>query len=606
MKLKSIMRAFMLILITCSIAAMTSCKKSDPETPKKGTIIGIVKDTEGTPVAGVTVALGTTSVTATTAIDGSYILDDVDMSVNNALTFTKTGYLTVSITVRSSQFDEKYVATANVSMEFAGAKIIGKVTDASNGGVPMEGVSVSISASITATTASDGAYAIENLPIEDYTVTFSKGGYSVVAKNVLKSDFVEGIATVNAELGAKEVLRGKTADNLRNADKWLYSDYRGGRNGDDYPHFDWSVDFLCTFDFQGWWEEQNEGSTLQIRNSEEEGHWNNPADLDIFDSYVFGSKMITEDNKIMTLLLRTHAATEELPAVFGVQVVDLSASDPVAVKIGENQTLNSEDYVTFEYDLSSYVGKEVVIAVGIYRAQTGDYWKQLVIRRIAFSNAKIEGFGWHEGTPVNDEMADWKLTREMINSTMIQEHNTLFTGISPVGGDRDNYKDGYRSWKDVHHIGYDWTLVPRYKDAEPLAGEGFLIKTNGGGTAVNTIVPQAYLYGKFNINANTLVIKARNFNSECATFFKLTAIDATDFSVTNLVPVSASTGEAAADGCWKFINEQGGQDDPEAYAEFTYDISALNGKTAVLALGVYKGESNDAESKFAIYSVEMK
>ena len=61
-------------------------------------------------------------------------------------------------------------------------------------------------------------------------------------------------------------------------------------------------------------EEQNEGTTLRIRNSEDDRK--NPADLEMFDSFVFGSKLITEDNYMMTLQIRTHSADEAAPAYY--------------------------------------------------------------------------------------------------------------------------------------------------------------------------------------------------------------------------------------------------------------------------------------------------
>ena len=37
-------------------------------------------------------------------------------------------------------------------------------------------------------------------------------------------------------------------------------------------------------------------------------------DLEMFDSFVFGSKLITEENYMMTLQIRTHSADEAAPA----------------------------------------------------------------------------------------------------------------------------------------------------------------------------------------------------------------------------------------------------------------------------------------------------
>lgn len=603
--LKTISEALLLLSLVGGMLTATGCKK-EPVIPTVGTVTGKVTDLGGTAVSGVSVATSS-NLNATTGADGTYTIANVTMAATTTLTFTKKGYLTTSATVKQSNFDATtYTATVNVSMEFAGAKITGKVTDASNGDAALAGVLVSLTSGQTATTGTDGTFSIEDLPLEDYSMTFSKSGYSDVAKTVAKTDFVSNVATVNAQMGAKELLPGLTAEQLKKADVWYYDEYRGGRNGDEYPHWDWSCDFMCTqMTFVGWWEEQNEGTTLQIQNGEGEGQ-KNPANPDTFDSYVYGSKMITADCKTMTLLMRTHAATDDAPAYFGVKVIDLSEADPKAVNVGETKTLASEDYKSFDFDLSAYVGKQVVIAIGIYRMATGDYWKQLVLRRIAFAPAKVDGFSWIDGTAINDDMSDWKLTKEMVRSTMVNPVHS-FTGISPVGGDRDNYADGYKSWRGVNHIAYGWAYMPRYKDTEPFPGEGFIIKTNGGGTAVNTVVPQAYFYSKFAIasGANKLTLKGRTFSSEFATFFKITVIDE-DCNVTNLLPVNKdAVGEKAADNCWKFTNEKGDASTPADYATFEYDLSAFNGKNVVVALGVYKGEDNDAESKLAIYSVEL-
>ncbi len=398
-----------------------------------------------------------------------------------------------------------------------------------------------------------------------------------------------------------DVLPGLSAETLTNTDKWYYNEYRGGRNADAYPHWDWSTDYMCALNFQGAWDEQNEGTTLQIRNTTNDQ--SNPADLDHFDSFVYGSKKITNDNKIMSLRVRTHNADATSPAYFGVQVVDLSAANPVAVKVGETKTYGSADYSDIDFDLSAYVGKEVVIAIGTYRAQTGDYWKQLVLRSIRFANAKVTGTDWLPGTEV---ISNWHLTQEMVRSTM-PHTKVSFTGISPVSGNRDNYKDAYRSWRTVNHVANEWTYVPLNKDPEVFPSEGYLIKTRGN-TPVNTLVPESYVYAKFAITAanNKLTLKTRTFGSNY-TFFKLTAIKE-DGTVTYLSPVSntATDASAAADGCWKFKNDAGGASTPDAYASFVYDLSQFNGNNVVLAFSVHKGEStNTDENKLLFYSINL-
>ena len=382
---------------------------------------------------------------------------------------------------------------------------------------------------------------------------------------------------------------------------WYYNEYRGGRNADAYPHWDWATDYMSALDFQGAWQEQNEGTTLQIRNGEEDQ--GNPADLDVFDSFVYGSKLITEDNKILSVRLRTHDADEAAPAYYGVQVVDLSAAQPEAVKVGENRTYGSEDYADIEFDLSAYVGKEVIVAIGIYRQATGDYWKQLVLRAIRFAGQKVEGTNWLPGTAV---IQGWEqLTLENVRSTMTHTESS-FTGISPVGGDRDNYVDGYRSWRDINHIAAEWALVPLKKDPEVFASEGYIIKTRDT-PEVSTTVPEAYMYAKFSIasGSNQMTLKTRNFGAN-PTYFKLTAVQS-DGTVTHLAPTSntAQQASAAEDGCWMFIHEEGGADNPEGYASFVYDLSQFDGEDVTLAYGVYNGVADSGENKLVIYSIEL-
>jgi hypothetical protein len=412
-------------------------------------------------------------------------------------------------------------------------------------------------------------------------------------------------------MGASEILRGLTINELKNAEKWYYNAYRGGRNGDDYPHFDWSTDFMCTLHgFVGWWEEQNEGTTIQIRNRQEDGDWERPADDKMFDSYLYGSKKITEDNKILTIKARTHAASAEAPCHWGVMVVDLSEANPTAVLVGDKKTLASESYTDIDFDLSAYVGKEIIIAIGTFRMETGDYWKQLVLRRIAFGPESTKEWNWLSGTEIPG-LEGWKLTQEMVRSTMPIAQTTL-TAVSAVGGSRDNYRDAYQSWKDAGHLGYWWSFMPVKKDPEPFPSEGFVIKTRQD-ASVDLTKPEAYFYAKYAIaaGADKLTLKARNFSSTNPTYFGLVAITE-DMTVTPVIPtftagegVENYLGEAVGGQLFKFINEDGGQGNPEKYATFEYDLSAFDGKNVVLALGVVKGEDSGNEDKLCMYSITL-
>lgn len=618
MRLNRLLRTFAFTALLGGLAvSVSSCKDDETkgETEKTiGEVSGVVTDDEGNVLGGVEVSIADivdlteTNVTATTttAEDGRYTLTNVLVGPH-MITCKLATYQTTSVTLKPQKFNADAKATVNIEMRYAAAKITGTVLDARNEGAPLAGVKVVISETQSAVTDASGKYEIANLPLDAYELNFSLKDYATVTKTIGRDAFENYAAVLDVVMGSPEVLRGKTAFDLRDADKWYYSEYRGGGNDTSYPHWDWSTDYMAALDFVGAWEEQNEGTTLQIRN--DAANQKNPIDTEVFDSYVYGSKLITEDNKIMTLQVRTHNADSENPAVFGVQVIDLAAAEPAAVKIGDNESYGSDSYKSFGFDLSDYVGKEVVIAVGIYRAKTGDYWKQLVLRRIAFSNTKIDGWNYITGTAVNDELRDWKLTMEMVRSTM-PHVKKLFSGITVCEGNKDkgNRQVAYHSWRDNAHIAAEWSFVPRVKDPEPFAVEGYVIKTRGGGTAVNTTEPEAYLYAKFSIAAGNdkLTLRIRNFDGNVATFFKITAIK-NDGTVEHMAPASntAATASAAANGCWKFIHNQGGPGDPNSYARFVYDLSKFDGEDVVLVLGVYKGEDNGTESKVCIYNAEM-
>ena len=616
MKITKILSLSLLSLALVAGAFSTaSCKKDSGVTEvKTGTVSGVVTDNLANPIADVTVSVKGQNIISNTAADGSYTLKGVPQSKQTIL-FEKAGYAEASASVSATSFKSDK-ATVDVVMEVACAKITGKCINAKNNNAPMEGVSVSLnSGAKTTTTNAEGIYEFADLTIDDYTLLFTATGCVDVTKTVssdqFTGDFVVTIADVR--MGAKEILRGATADDLAKVDVWHYNEYRGGKNGDDYPHFDWSTDFMGTFtSWYGWHEEQNEGSTIQIRNREEDGDFSNPADHEVFDSYLAGRKKITADNCIMSVKMRTHASSAEAPCHWGVMVIDLSEADPTAVLVGNQIESYNESYSNpdHKFDLSKWIGKEVVIAIGTYRWETGDYWKQLVLRRIAFAKELPTEWGYLPGEAVSGLDSDYKMTMEMVRSTMPVTEFSEFTGLPQDGWtDEDGpgkYRDAYAKYRGVGHFAAFWACMPIHKDNEPQAGEGFVMKTNGGGTAVSTVAPQSYFYAKFAIAAghNSLVLKARNFSGSNPTYFKLTAIKE-DGTVKNITP-STTVGEAAADGCWKFIHESGSADDPDSYATFTYDLSEFNGNNVVLALAVFKGESNDDENKLCIHSISLK
>ena len=601
----------MLLALT---AMMGSCKKDDvTETVKKGTVSGVVTNNLAKPIIDVKVSIKGTDISTVTSVDGTYTLTDVPQSKQTVL-FEKAGYATASSSITEASFkDDK--ATVDVTMEISCAKITGKCLDGKNGDAGMKGVNVSLNDGAKTTVTNDeGVFEFTDLTIDDYSLLFTAAGCVNVTRTVSKDQFTgDYVVTVeDVRMGAKEILRGATVDDLKKADVWHYNEYRGGKNGDDYPHFDWSTDFMGTFtSFYGWWEEQNEGTTIQIRNREEDGDWNNPADHDMFDSYLVGRKAITADNCKMYIKMRTHASSEDAPCYWGVMVVDLSAADPEAELVGGQITSSNESYTNpdHEFDLSKWIGKEVAIAIGTYRWETGNYWKQLVLRRIDFASEAPSEWGYLPGDTV-EGLDNYKMTKQMVRSTMPVTEFSEFTALPQDGwtdiDGPEKYRDAYAKYREVGHFAAFWSCMPIEKDNEPQASEGFVMKTRGGGTRVSTTEPESYFYAKFAVSAghNVLNLKARNFSSENPTYFKLTAITE-DCTVKHLTP-DTEVGEAADNGCWKFIYENGSADDPDAYATFSYDLSEFNGKNVVLALAVFKGEDNGDENKLCIYNISIK
>ena len=599
---------FKTCLVTAVLGSLvltgTSCQKDEtPAGEGNGTITGTVTDTNGNAVDGVSVSASNSESTATTGADGTYTLSNVPVATLS-VTFEKEGYQTSSITVPASRFSNG-TATVNATLTVAGAKITGTILDGANGDAPLEGATVTLNNGTSATTDADGTFTIENLTVRDYTLTVSADGYIESSATVAEADFnnEETTATVTVPLYKTVLLPGLTLSDLQNADIWYYNEYKGGRNGDNYPMFDWSSDYMATLDFRGAWAEQNEGTAIQIQNNEEQQ--SNPADHNNFDSFVFGRKMITDDNKIMSLKIRNFKENEQsVDTEYGVTVIDMTAAEPSAVKLGENKTINSESYIDVEFDLSKYVGKEIVIAIGTYRAETGNYFRQLCIRRIAFASTAVKEWDWLPGTEVSG-LDGWHMTEEMVKSTMANSKYTTFTGVSKVSGSRDEYATAYQSWRGLGHIAAEWSLVPVNKDAEPFPTEGFVIKTRGNVTP-NLDTPESYFYIKYPVEAgkNQMTLKARSFSEANSTWFRLTAIDE-DMNVSHILPAShtADSYSEETGNFVKFNHRNGTADAPDGYATFTYDLSEFNGKEVILALGVYAGEQNGDENKLCINEI---
>ena len=560
-----------------------------------GDVSGVITDDQNSPLSDVLVTVNDVDITTTTDATGSYLLKGLPIG-KHIITFSKNDYQTVNCTVSPKQWQE---GTANIStsMRYAAAKITGRVLDAQNGKRPLEGATVSTGGEPVLTN-SEGIFTISQLPLDNYTVTITYGDYTPITRNVKIDDFIDGTAQLpDINLGGEEILPGLTLGDLKTCTPWMYDEYRGGRNADNYPQFDWSVDYMCTLDMIGNWEEQNEGTTMRV--DENKG---NGIDYDNLNTFIYGRKHITEDNKILTVFARTHQG----PAIWNVVVVDLSETKPQAKKLGENISFQDGNYKNFVFDLSAYVGKDIAIAIGTY--YSGE-WVQLVLRRISFAPSATNGLAWLPGTPINEALEELHLTQEMVRSTMPNELKS-FTGITTYDGrkDRDEYVWAYRDWNKTAHVAAYWGMTSITKDCDVFTNEGYTIKTRGGNGIVSTSKAESYLYSKFAIDGNNqkLTLRARNFGNH-PTYYKLIAIT-DDMNVKYLQPTKESKVDELSegpDGTIKFNHKNGDTGHPENYGKFVFDLSQYKGKNVTLVLAVYKGEENGDENKVTIYSIDL-
>ena len=627
MKHQLIPRALGLCVVTALTMLMTlSCNDLKEEAGTwddsvigTATVKGTVMDTFDNLLADVDVTfMGTNAQrevrkTAKTGADGSFSVAEVPSNAR-FITFAKQGFATVAYTLEAARFTEGGTIEINPRLEFSEAVIKGYVFNAADG-KPLPGVQVS-NGVISVTTGEDGSFALEGLTLKDYTLTYSTADGSSYTKKVKLSEFIDGTATVSTvRLGGGFVFPSLTWQQAADAEVWYGNNYRGSTGFGGIN--DWSCGYMSAWQSYGHYRYEAEGCALVTH-----GGYGKRGDGDNFNAFFYGRKHIDEGNKIMSTLVRTHSATAADPIHFDVQVLNITDGAVKPEKIGE-KTHGDGNYSSYSFDLSKFVGKDVVIALGIYYTQAGgDY--HLPVRRVCFAPSAVSGDDALPGTPV--EGANWRcFTKENLTSMTVNE-KTSFTGmnlglnsnLNIDGGGQPDVKSarrkhnpwsqqGYNMWTGTNHLAVNWTLQYVNKVVEPINGEGYTIKTRSGIDA-NYNTPESYLYNRFSItDANDkLHLRVRTFSSTAPTVFRVTVVPVATCQAKALDPVSntARSASATENGCWQFLHESGAGD-PKDYAEFVYDLSAYKGQDVVIALGVYKGATRDGEQKLCIYGIEM-
>ncbi|MCP2328366.1 subtilisin family serine protease [Hamadaea flava] len=160
-----------------------------------GAVEGTVTDPSGTPLAGVTVAVPATGERTTTAADGTYRL--LVTPGTPTLRFTRVGSAPFEQTITVTAGD---LITVNPTLAVSGAGGVRGVVTSGRDGSPVNGASIVVEGTdLAATTAADGAYAVD-LPAGTYQIRTSAAGHLSTTATV---EVRAGAETVsNVELAA--------------------------------------------------------------------------------------------------------------------------------------------------------------------------------------------------------------------------------------------------------------------------------------------------------------------------------------------------------------------------------------------------------------------
>lgn len=452
-----------------------------------------------------------------------------------------------------------------------------------------EEVTVKLGNDHTFSYAGEGVWKLEGLTMAeamaagDLTVTFAEEGtlaniYEAVNEGTLSgSDYANGQADISVSLVERDILPGLTLSEMKSATVLSYDYYQGLWAHNVFRNFAKSEGIRS--------QEQNEGDTIQTETTRATSETE-------FNGYIYARKTITNENKTMIVSMRTHNTS--IATRFGVMVVDLTTGARELVGGMLSSTANS--YTDQVFDLSAYVGKEVLVSTGIFYTQACDNalpdgeQLQYVIESIRFVSAAAD---WK-----TDSAENWNATVDTIagnllaNESVAANSMTYFQGANNDSGNK-NYI--FKTWGAVSK-GQD------YAGIEPV-GEGAMIKTRNGSS--DTSDNRAFLYAKFTITEETsyLWLNARRFSGSNHVGSALTVYTADGGTVvapdsTNFVMPSGGEYEVESDNWIKW------HDGDSGYAYLKWDLSSYIGQTVVLVIGV-RNTYNSDEGKMAIQEIHL-
>ena len=318
-------------------------------------ISGKVTDAEsGAALEGAVISGSALESSVTTDSDGAYTLPQLEKG-SYSFTVSMNGYTSQTVSV-SDITGTAY--TLNIQLTAIPAEelvtVSGTVTaDYPNG--KLSGVTVSAGAGYaSATTDENGAYSL-SLTSGDYTLTFSKEGYDEKTQSVAASDFTDGAYTLDVSLVLSQVLAGKTNADLLAEVSALTQLPVLASSGSTAIEDIWET---------GGAQYESGRLTEGYRIDSTSGN----ESEDDFTCYLYGKTTVTDATDTLLFFGRTFGAETEV----AVKVIDAETLANTFLEELNSQSVwtacNTENYQRFEYDLSTYNGETVIIAVGVRKA----------------------------------------------------------------------------------------------------------------------------------------------------------------------------------------------------------------------------------------------
>ena len=321
-------------------------------------ISGKVTDAEsGAALEGAVISGSALESSVTTDADGAYTLPQLEKG-SYSFTVSMNGYTSQTVSVSESDITgDTY--TLNIQLTAIPAEELVTVSGTVTADYPSGALSdVTVSAGTgyaSVTTDENGAYSLR-LAEGDYTLTFSKEGYDEQTKSVSASDFTGGACTLNVSLVLSQVLAGKTNAQLLAEVAELTPLPVLASSGSTAIEDIWKTGG-AKYDgarvFEGYRIDSTSGNESE----------------DDFTCYFYGKTTVTDATDTLLFFGRTFDSTE---TEVSVKVIDAKTLANTFLEELNSRSVwtacNTENYRQFEYDLSEYTDKTVIIAIGVRKA----------------------------------------------------------------------------------------------------------------------------------------------------------------------------------------------------------------------------------------------